>query len=211
MDLSALQSFIPLGFGHITAPGAADHILFLLVLAAIYRWREWRQAIVVVTAFTVGHSLILALAVLRPGLLPDPGIVEFLIPLTIVATGIENIASRGVWERRVRVGRRALLAGGFGLVHGAGFAGYLSGIFPGSIAAPLLGFNIGIELGQAVVLASAFAGLAIVDRVITTMLPPSPVPRPPSQSTLGFRLRVAGISALVIVMGSVWAIERAPW
>src|SRR5919109_1405477 len=144
MDFDAMRSFVPLGFGHITAPGALDHILFLLVLAAIHRWTEWRQALVVVTAFTVGHSLTLALAVLRPGLLPDPGIVEFLIPLTIVATGIENIVSRGVWERRVRVSRRAALAGGFGLVHGAGFAGYLSEIFPGSVAAPLLGFNVGI-------------------------------------------------------------------
>ena len=203
MDLSALRSFVPLGFGHITAPGALDHIMFLLVLAAIYRWREWRQALVVVTAFTVGHSLTLALAVLRPGLLPDPGIVEFLIPLTIVATGIENIVSRGVRESRVRIGRRALLAGGLGLVHGAGFAGYLTELFPGSIAAPLIGFNIGIELGQVVVLAGAFASLALVDQLTRLVAR--------GHESLGFRLRVAGISAMVIVMGSVWAVERAPW
>ena len=203
MDLSALRSFIPLGFGHITAPGALDHIMFLLVLAAIYRWQEWRQALVVVTAFTVGHSLTLALAVLRPGLLPDPGIVEFLIPLTIVATGIENIVNRGLRENRVRVGRRALLAGGFGLVHGAGFAGYLTELFPGSIAAPLIGFNIGIELGQVVVLTGAFASLALIDRLTRLLLR--------GRESLGFRLRVAGVSALVILMGSVWAVERAPW
>src|SRR5688500_13835383 len=161
MDLSALRSFIPLGFGHITAPGALDHIMFLLVLAAIYRWHEWRLAVVVVTAFTVGHSLTLALAVLRPGSLPDPGIVEFLIPLTIVATGIENIVTRGLRENRVRVGRRALLAGGFGLVHGAGFAGYLAELFPGSIAAPLIGFNIGIELGQVVFMVGSLGFFAL--------------------------------------------------
>ena len=201
--MSALQSFIPLGFGHITEAGALDHIMFLLVLAAIYRWREWRQALAVVTAFTVGHSLTLALAVLRPGLLPDPGIVEFLIPLTIVATGIENIVSRGVRENRVRVGRRALLAGGFGLVHGAGFAGYLTQLFPGSIAAPLLGFNIGIELGQVVVLTGAFLSLVLVDRLTRLVVP--------GRESLGFRVRVAGVSAIVILMGSVWAVERAPW
>ena len=211
MDFSAVRSFIPFGFGHITAPGAADHILFLLVLAAIYRWQEWRQALVVVTAFTVGHSLTLALAVLRPGLLPDPGMVEFLIPLTIVATGIENIASRGVRERKVQAGQRTLLAGGFGLVHGAGFAGYLTEIFPGSIAAPLLGFNIGIELGQAVVLACAFAGLAILDRGLGALISRSPVTGAVSPLSLGFRLRVAGVSAFVVVMGCVWAVERAPW
>lgn len=203
MDLGALRSFIPLGFGHITAPGALDHIMFLLVLAAIHRWREWRQAVVVVTAFTGGHSVTLALAVLRPGLLPDPGIVEFLIPLTIVATGVENIVNRGLRENRVRVGRRTLLAGGFGLVHGAGFAGYLAELFPGSIAAPLIGFNIGIELGQVVVLVGAFASLALVDRMTRVVAR--------GQESLGFRLRVSTISAIVILMGSVWALERAPW
>jgi hypothetical protein len=206
MDLSTFQSFASLGFGHITAAGALDHILFLLVLAAIYRWNEWRQAIVVVTAFTIGHSLTLALAVLRPGMLPDAGLVEFLIPLTIVATGIENIVTRGMREQRVSIIRRSLLAGGFGVVHGAGFAGYLREIFPGSVATPLLGFNLGIEVGQVVVLAGCFAVLAGVDvvmRRLTTHRAGGP--------SLGFRLRVAGVSLGVAGMGAVWAMERAPW
>ena len=202
MDVATFQSFATLGFGHITAPGALDHILFLLVLAAIYRWTEWRQAVVVVTAFTVGHSLTLALAVLQPGMLPDSGIVEFLIPLTIVATGIENIVTRGVKERRVSIARRSLLAGAFGLVHGAGFAGYLREIFPGSVVAPLLGFNIGIEVGQVVVLATCFAALAAVDAVLRKVA---------STPSLGFRLRVAAVSLGVAGMGAVWAVERAPW
>lgn len=203
MDLTAFRSFVTLGFDHITTPGALDHILFLLVLAAIYRWTEWRQALVVITAFTVGHSVTLALAVLRPGMLPDPAIVEFLIPLTIVATGVENIVTRGLTEGRVRMGRRALLAAGFGLVHGAGFAGYLTGIFPGSILTPLLGFNIGIEIGQAIVLVVAFAALALVDSVMQTLAR--------GRGTLGFRLRVASVSLTVAVMATVWAVERAPW
>lgn len=213
MDFDAIQSFVPLGFGHITATGALDHILFLVVLAAIYRASEWRQALVVITAFTVGHSVTLALAVLRPGLLPDPGIVEFLIPLTIVATGIENIVTRGVRgeECRVRGSRRAALAAGFGLVHGAGFAGYLTDIFPGSIAAPLLGFNLGIELGQVAVLAFAFAGLVVLDRVLQWLLVLNPLPAARNPASLGLRLRVATVSVIVVVMGSVWAVERAPW
>ena len=202
MDLATFKSFAVLGFGHITAPGALDHILFLLVLSAIYRWQEWRQALVVVTAFTVGHSLTLALAVLRPGMLPDPGIVEFLIPLTIVATGIENIITRGVKERRVSIFRRSLLAGAFGLVHGAGFAGYLREIFPGSVAAPLLGFNIGIEVGQVVVLAMSFVTLAAVDAMLRKVA---------TTPSLGFRLRVASVSLCVAGMGAAWAVERAPW
>ena len=203
MDLAAFRSFASLGFGHITEPGALDHILFLLVLAAIHRWTEWRQALVVITAFTVGHSLTLALAVLKPGMLPNPAIVEFLIPLTIVATGIENIITRGVKEGRVRMGRRALLAAGFGLVHGAGFAGYLTEIFPGSIFTPLLGFNIGIEIGQAVVLIASFAALALVDRVMQALAR--------GRGTSGFRLRVASVSLSVAAVAMVWAVERAPW
>ena len=204
MDLSTLRSFASLGFGHITAAGALDHILFLLVLAAVYRWTEWRQAVVVVTAFTIGHSLTLALAVWRPGLLPDPGIVEFLIPLTIVATGIENIVTRSVRQRRVSARRRTLLAGAFGLVHGAGFAGYLREIFPGSVAGPLFGFNIGIELGQVAVLVACFAVLAAVDRAMMAFTMKR-------STSAAFQLRVAAVSLGVAVMGGVWAVERAPW
>ena len=107
MDLTAFRPFVSLGFGHITAPGAMDHILFLIALAAIYKWNEWRQALVVVTAFTVGHSITLSLAVLTPRLLPPSSLVEFLIPVTIVATGIENLLTRrtvgrGRWWRRGR-------------------------------------------------------------------------------------------------------------
>ena len=208
VDLGVMRSFVSLGFGHITETGAMDHILFLLVLAAIYRWREWRQALAVITAFTVGHSVTLALAVLKAGLLPDAGIVEFLIPLTIVATGIENLVTRGIVERRVHTGRRAALAGVFGLVHGAGFAGYLTAIFPGSIAAPLFGFNVGIELGQAVVLAIAFGALALLDVAIRAIAARSPWP---AAKSLGFRLRVASVSLLVALVGGVWAVERVPW
>ena len=203
MDFTSIRPFVSLGFGHITAPGALDHILFLVVLAAIYRWTEWRQALVVVTAFTVGHSLTLAVALLRPDLLPSSGIVEFLIPLTIVATGIENIVTRGRCDVRVHMMRRAALAGGFGLVHGAGFAGYLSDLLPGSIGGPLFGFNIGLEIGQAVVLTLAFVALAALDATFRVMLR--------GHGTASFRLRVVSVSLLVAVAGSAWAVERAPW
>ncbi len=203
MDITTLRSFASLGFGHITAPGALDHILFLLVLAAIYRGTEWRQALVVVTAFTVGHSLTLAIALLRPDLLPSPRIVEFLIPLTIVATGIENMLTRGRREARMHMSRRAALAGGFGLVHGAGFAGYLADLIPGSIGTPLLGFNVGLELGQTLVLILAFIALVAVDRVLRVMLR--------GHHANAFRLRVVAVSLLVAVAGSTWALERAPW
>ena len=111
-----------------------------------------------------------------------------------------------MWWSRVHTGRRAALAGVFGLVHGAGFAGYLTAIFPGTIVLPLLGFNIGIELGQVVVLVAVFAALAVVDRALQFIAAHSPLP-----DAQAFRVRVSTISLGVALMGGIWAVERAPW
>jgi len=91
--VSELTAYVQLGFHHITDLRGADHILFLLALAAIYRFRDWRECLWVATAFTVGHSLTLALAVTNV-LTISPPLIEFLIPITIVATGIENLLVR---------------------------------------------------------------------------------------------------------------------
>ena len=201
--MSELATFIQLGFRHIVDIGAMDHILFLLALAAIYRFRDWRSTLWVVTAFTVGHSITLALAV--TGVLTiSPSLVEFLIPLTIMVTAVENIARgrRGVSvaDRRAR----AMLAGAFGLVHGAGFASYLKSLFVDRVALPLFGFNVGIELGQIVVLLAAFTALYCIDRAIAWLRLPPSAPAP-------LRLRVLAVSSLVAVVAARWAIERAPW
>ena len=103
--MSELFAFIQLGFKHITDLGAMDHILFLLALAAIYRPRDWRKALWVITAFTVGHSITLGLAVTGAITLPM-ALIEFLIPVTIVATCTENILvadrERAPWHGRYR-------------------------------------------------------------------------------------------------------------
>jgi len=91
--MSEFATFVQLGFRHIVDPQAMDHLLFLLALAAIYRVRDWRGSLWVVTAFTVGHSLTLALAVTHLVSFPTP-VIEFLIPVTIVATGLENLLVR---------------------------------------------------------------------------------------------------------------------
>jgi hypothetical protein len=89
-----------LGFRHIVALDAMDHILFLLALAAIYRFSDWRETLAVITAFTVGHSITLALAVTDTLTMPA-AIVEFLIPVTILITATENLLvpdrGRAVW------------------------------------------------------------------------------------------------------------------
>src|SRR5688500_8655382 len=181
-----------MGFRHIADPAALDHVLFLLALAAIYQGRDWRAAVSVVTAFTVGHSLTLALAATGAVALPTE-VIEFLIPVTIVATGIENLAVRGRPTAPPGGRYRPVFAGVFGLVHGAGFANYLRGLFSGSIVVPLFGFNAGIELGQLMILAVAAVALSGVDRL------------------LGHRARVVAVSATVVLVAGSMAVERLPW
>jgi HupE / UreJ protein len=200
--MSELFAFLQIGFRHIVAWDAADHVLFLLVLAAIYRGKDWRAALLVISAFTVGHSVTLLLAVTNTIVLPAR-IVEFLIPVTIIATGIENLVMRERAASGSGARHRPVFALLFGLVHGAGFAGYLKSLFVDQIAVPLLGFNIGIELGQIVVLLAASALFIIVDRALTIV--PKRVGWPDA-----FQLRLIGVSAAVTLVATTWAFERLP-
>jgi len=198
--MSEFLTFAQLGFRHIVDIEAMDHILFLVALAAIYRFRDARNALWVVTAFTIGHSITLALAVTGTLDLPS-ALIEFLIPVTIVITGVENLLvsdrARAPWGGRYR----PIFAGVFGLVHGAGFANYLKALFVEHIAAPLFGFNVGIEMGQILVLLGAAALLTALDRGIAALRVSNDV----------LRIRVVAVSLLVVTVGSAWALERSPW
>lgn len=201
--MSELLTFMELGIRHIIDVGAMDHILFLLALAAIYRVSDWREVIRVVTAFTIGHSITLAAAAL--GFLPlSARVVEFLIPLTIVATCVENIIVRDRAKAPWRGHYRPIFATIFGLVHGAGFGGYLKSLFLDRIALPLFGFNVGIEIGQLGVLAVTFAAIALVDLAIrrSSVAPLRMTP---------LRLRVVALSTAVMIVAAHWAVERSPW
>ena len=204
--MSELLAFASLGFRHITDPRGADHILFLLALAAIYRFRDWRECVWVITAFTAGHSITLALAV--TGLLALPGaLIEFLIPVTIVVTAVENLVVRdrnmAFWGRRYR----PLFAGVFGLVHGAGFANYLRSLFVDRIAAPLFGFNIGLEVGQLLVITAAFVACAALDRMIGRAVSVTRV----VAGDQAVRIRALAVSTVVLTVATRWAAERLPW
>ena len=201
--MNELLSFAQLGVRHILDVEALDHVLFLVALAAIYRFRDLRDLLWVVTAFTVGHSITLALAV--TGALEIPSsLVEFLIPVTIVITGAENVLvsdrTRAPWGGRYR----PIFAGVFGLVHGAGFAAYLKALFVEHVATPLLGFNLGIEAGQLVVLAAAGVALALIDASIGAS-------RLATARWPAVRVRAVAVSLLVVAVATQWAVERTPW
>jgi hypothetical protein len=202
--MSDIAAYIQLGFRHITDFNGADHILFLLALAAIYRFRDWRECLWVATAFTVGHSLTLGLAVTNL-LTIRPALVEFLIPITIVATGLENLIARDRAKNSGARRYRPVLAGVFGLVHGAGFANYLRSLFVDDIALPLFGFNVGIELGQICVLVLTFTAFTAVDRLIDAAR------RSGDGRTSPVRIRAVAVSCVVLLVATRWAVQRAPW
>jgi HupE/UreJ protein len=205
--VSELETYVQLGFRHIVDVEAMDHILFLVALAAIYRLRDVRQALWVITAFTIGHSVTLGLAV--TGVVHFPSaVIEFLIPVTIVATGVENLVASARRQAGVQSRYRPVFAGVFGLVHGAGFANYLSAMFVTRIALPLFGFNVGIELGQIVILGAAALVLALVDRAIDAAIAFS---KTSSTRWPALRVRIVGVSLLVVAVASRWAVERSPW
>ncbi|TWR30986.1 HupE/UreJ family protein [Mucilaginibacter pallidiroseus] len=150
--MSDIGFYFGLGWKHIISLDALDHQLFILVLAAVYTLSNIRQVLILVTAFTVGHSLTLALSVFDVIRFPTKW-VEFLIPCTIVITAVSNIVRLNAKQANVMV--NYYLALGFGLIHGMGFANSIRIMLARdqSIGWGLLGFNLGLEAGQIVVVA----------------------------------------------------------
>lgn len=144
------------GFYHITDWKGYDHILFVLALCVPYATKNWRQVLILITAFTVGHSITLALSVFNMILIPSAWI-EFLIPVTILITALENVRRSNQGEANQR-GRYAT-ALVFGLIHGMGFSNYLKSMLGKDerIITQLLAFNVGLELGQLLIVIAVFA------------------------------------------------------
>lgn len=139
--------YLNLGWEHIISLDALDHQLFVLALIAVYSFSDLKKVLILVTAFTIGHSITLALStfdIIRI----NSDWVEFLIPLTIVLTSLNNILIRN--KKQSQNNANYYLALIFGLIHGMGFANTARVMIAKSqsIAVPLLWFNIGLELGQ---------------------------------------------------------------
>lgn len=131
-----------------------DHILFVVALCAVYVVNDWKRILILVTAFTVGHSITLALATLRI-ISFDSDLIELLIPVTILITALANLFQNEdrIYQRNLHL--NYVFATFFGLIHGLGFSNNLRDILgqAGNIASPLLAFNLGLELGQIIIVA----------------------------------------------------------
>jgi hypothetical protein len=139
--------YFKLGLEHILNINAYDHILFLVALCAMYAATEWKKILILVTAFTIGHSITLALSSLGVITL-NPDLVEILIPVTILITALGNLfvnsKPKPFWNHNY------FFALFFGFVHGMGFSNYFKALLghEANIITPLLGFNLGVESGQ---------------------------------------------------------------
>ncbi|MXV15280.1 HupE/UreJ family protein [Hufsiella ginkgonis] len=146
--------YFTLGWQHICDWKGFDHILFVMVLCVPYALSQWKKVLVLVTAFTVGHSITLALSTLSV-IHVNTSLIEFLIPLTIVFTSLFNILWRKntikkPFSTTTESGIAYLLALFFGLIHGLGFSTYLKSLLGSdyNVIPRLLAFNVGLEAGQ---------------------------------------------------------------
>ena len=185
--------YFPWGWTHIISWGALDHQLFIAALCAIYLLKDWKQVLVLVTAFTIGHSLTLALSVYDVVRFSSKW-VEFLIPCTIVITAISNLFQKKFTPRSIRI--NYFLALFFGLIHGMGFANAIRITLASDqhIAWGLLGFNLGLEAGQIVIVLV----LLLLTQVILYLL------------KVTRREWVIFLSAAVFSLAVQMAIERFP-
>lgn len=196
--MTEFQIYLRLGFDHLVDINGVDHILFIVALCTGFSWSDWKRLIALVSFFTVGHSITLALATLEIVQISSI-LVEILIPVTILATAGHAFATRnkrdsGNDKREDPPITLYLLTAFFGLIHGLGFSNYLRALLGSeeSILLPLLSFNIGLELGQIVVVIAFVSLASIVQK--------------------SFRLRAsvtaAGLSLIVAAWSGYMIIER---
>ncbi len=185
------------GWQHIISSDALDHQLFIFAMAALFMWKDWRQVLILVTAFTIGHSLTLALSVYDLVRF-DSAWVEFLIPCTIVLTAANNFRFiKSEYSGSENFQFNYVMALGFGLIHGMGFANSIRMMLASDqhLAGPLFSFNVGLEVGQVILIIF----ILLIGKLIVGKLQ---VPR---------KYWVIVISAATLIIALKMVIERIPY
>ncbi|MDA0314139.1 MAG: HupE/UreJ family protein [Bacteroidetes bacterium] len=152
--MTSFELYFKLGLKHILDLHGFDHILFIIAICAVYVARDWVKILLLVTAFTLGHSLTLALATFQIIQIRSE-VIEFLIPITIAFTALVTLVKPKTNSGK-GIQLHYLLALFFGLIHGLGFSNYLRSLLgkEASIWQQLLAFNVGLEVGQLVIVAA---------------------------------------------------------
>ena len=163
--MNDFRLYFEIGYKHIADLRGIDHILFVMALCLRYLFADWRKILILVTAFTIGHSITLALSVCN---LVQYSVkwIEFLIPVTIVITAISNVfVKKFVFKSKFPI--IYFLALFFGLVHGLGFSSYLKSLLgtDHSVIWQLLAFNMGLEAGQLLIV----TGVLLISFIFVTI------------------------------------------
>lgn len=161
--MGEFELYFGLGRDHILDyANGYDHILFVLALCAVYTTQDWKRILILVTAFTIGHSVTLALATLKV-ISVNTALIEFLIPVTILITAVVNLFGGGRSDQKKSLQASYGLTLFFGLIHGMGFSNYLRAILGKSsgIVLQLFAFNVGLEFGQ-IIIVGIFMGITFI-------------------------------------------------
>ncbi len=191
--MNDLAFYFKIGWQHIISIDAIDHLLFILALAAIYLLKDWKKLLILVTAFTIGHSLTLALSVFNIIRINDKW-VEFLIPCTIIITSIFNFIQANTNSKSINLNYFFALF--FGLIHGLGFANTIRFMLAKdqTIGWSLFGFNVGLEAGQIIVVSI----ILIISYLVVTL------------AKLPQKWWIYIISAVTFTWAVIFAMDRIP-
>jgi len=151
--MSEFMIYLEIGLRHVLDINAYDHILFLVALTVPYAFKDWKKVLILVSVFTLGHTLALLLSVFEIVTI-KASLVEFLIPITILCTAVYNLFTSGKSARKDKINVTGFITLFFGIIHGLGFSNYFKTILGGSAGdkmLPLLEFALGIEVAQIIV------------------------------------------------------------
>lgn len=151
--MSEFLIYLEIGLHHVLDIRGYDHILFLIALTVPYAFKDWKRVLLLVSIFTIGHTLALLLSVFGV-IMIKAALVEFLIPITILVTAVYNLFTAGKAAKKDGINVIGFITLFFGIIHGLGFSNYFKSILSGSASdkiAPLLEFALGIEIAQLIV------------------------------------------------------------
>ncbi len=152
--MSDFWIYFKIGLNHVLDINGYDHVLFLIALAVPYAFKDWKRVLLLVTIFTIGHTLSLLLSVLNI-ITVKANIIELLIPITILITAFYNILTAGKSSKQDSITFIGAITLFFGIIHGLAFSNYFKDILPGKPTdklLPLFEFSLGIETSQIIVI-----------------------------------------------------------
>ena len=151
--MSEFLIYLEIGLHHVLDIRGYDHVLFLIALTVPYAFKDWKRILLLVSIFTIGHTLALILSVFGV-IMIKAALVEFLIPITILVAAVYNLFTAGKASKKNGINVIGFITLFFGIIHGLGFSNYFKSILSGSASdkiAPLLEFALGIEIAQLIV------------------------------------------------------------